>query len=106
MGVGAWLASGTGVPNVYRVLNSWGEVSDGWKAVDPTLPPDPEGVRELLRGEGVQFDENGRADKGQRWRLDDYTALAGIPDDGASLSGGTTAADRGRPAEGGSPSTS
>ena len=60
----------------------------------------------LLRSEGVLFDENGRADKDQRWRLDDYTALAGTSDDGASLPGGTTPADRGRPAEGGSPSTS
>jgi hypothetical protein len=105
MGVGAWLAKGSGVPNVYRILNSAGEVSEGWKAVQADLPPDPEGVRALLQSEGVLFDESGRADKEQRWRLDDYMSLGGTPVEGASLSEDSTA-DRGRPAEGGPSATS
>lgn len=73
MGVGSWLSNkGDEVPNVYRVLNAIGEVSAGWKAVGPGLPPDPEGVRALLAEEGVLFDAEGRADQSQRWTAADY----------------------------------
>jgi alkylated DNA nucleotide flippase Atl1 len=73
MGVGSWLSSkGEDVPNVYRVLNALGEVSPGWKAVTPDLPPDPEGVRAKLQGEGLGFDAEGRADKSQRFTFEDY----------------------------------
>ncbi len=74
MGVGAWLASPktVDVPNIYRVLNAIGEVSPGWKAVSPDLPPDPAGVRDLLRSEGVEFDGNDRAAPHQRWTVQNY----------------------------------
>jgi alkylated DNA nucleotide flippase Atl1 len=73
MGVGSWLSKrGEDVPRVYRVLNALGEVSEGWTAVSIHLPPDPDGVRELLRSEGIRFDENGRADPEQRWTIDDW----------------------------------
>ncbi len=60
------------VPNIYRVLNAIGEVSPAWKATTDDLPPDPEGVRELLASEGVEFDEHGRAALRLRWRFEDY----------------------------------
>jgi hypothetical protein len=66
-------ATGELIPNVYRVLNAVGEVSEGWKAVRPDLPADPAGVHELLESEGVHFDENGRADQTQRWTVDDWS---------------------------------
>lgn len=73
MGVGSWLLSkGEEVLYVYRVLNAIGEVSNGWKAAGPHLPPDPAGVRTLLEEEGVVFDEEGRADQAQRWRVEDF----------------------------------
>lgn len=73
MGVGSWLANmDDDVRNVYRVLNARGEVSPGWKAEGPGLPPDPAGVRALLEQEGVRFDENARADQAQRWTVDDW----------------------------------
>lgn len=75
MGVGSWLSNkGEDVPNVYRVLNALGEVSLGWKATRPDLPPDPDGVKRLLESEGIRFDENGRADQMQRWIVDNWNA--------------------------------
>ena len=53
--------------HVYTVLNRRGEVSDGWKATDPDLPPDAVGVRALLEEQGVRFNDEGRADQDQRW---------------------------------------
>jgi alkylated DNA nucleotide flippase Atl1 len=71
--VGWWLANRTGlIPNMYRVLTAWGEVSSGWKAASPELPADPAGVRRLLEDEGVIFSENGRADPSLRWTLEDH----------------------------------
>jgi alkylated DNA nucleotide flippase Atl1 len=82
MGVGSWLSSkGDAVPNVYRVLSSRGEVRLGWKADTPGLPPDPEGVRQLLQEEGVTFDETGRASQAQRWTAGHYTAGSSHNDD-------------------------
>jgi len=66
--VAAWLGSkGHLVPHVHRVLNSRGEISDGWKPAGPGLPATPQAVEELLRAEGVRFPD-GRADPSQRWR--------------------------------------
>lgn len=73
MGVGSWLSkNGEDVPHVYRVLNAWGQVSEGWKAASPGLPPTQEGVKALLEQEGVRFDEDGRADQDQRWTTADW----------------------------------
>ena len=81
MGVGAWLMSkGDDVPTVYRALNRKGEVSQGFKSVNPALPPDPVGVRVLLEREGVHFDGDGRADPGQRWTVEDWGPVAEVPD--------------------------
>jgi alkylated DNA nucleotide flippase Atl1 len=77
MGVGSWLSkTGDNIANVYRVLNRRGEVSDGWKASSPELPPDPAGVRVLLEQEGVRFGDDGRADQEQRWTVEDWAPVA------------------------------
>jgi alkylated DNA nucleotide flippase Atl1 len=73
MGVGSWLSSaGDSIPNVYRVLNTGGEVSDGWKTNNPDLPPSPDDVRICLKGEGVRFTPDGRADPDQRWTVKNW----------------------------------
>jgi alkylated DNA nucleotide flippase Atl1 len=82
-GVGSWRSSTTeDVPNVYRVLNRRGEVSEGWKGTDP-LPHNAEGVRALLTREGVSFGDDGRADQDQRWTVEDWGPAVGTaePDD-------------------------
>jgi alkylated DNA nucleotide flippase Atl1 len=80
MGLGTWLRNSEGgISAVYRVLNHRGEVSPGWKAVDPTLPPTVEAVREKLESEGVTFDVDGRAAKAGRWTTDDWEDGASEP---------------------------
>src|SRR4051812_879324 len=67
--VGQWLMRrGDEVPGVYRVLTSKGEVAPGWRPADAELPPDRARVKARLEGEGVRFDESGRADPTQCWR--------------------------------------
>jgi alkylated DNA nucleotide flippase Atl1 len=79
MALGTWLRNtGTGISGVYRVLNHRGEVSDGWKADDPKLPPTPAAVREKLKAEGINFDADGRASKSQRWSIEGWEG-AGEP---------------------------
>ena len=56
--------------NVHRVLNSRGEISDGWKPAGPGVPATPHAVEELLRSEGVRFTDS-CADPSQRWRPGD-----------------------------------
>lgn len=83
MGVGSWLAkTGENIPTVYRVLNKRGEVSEGYKATDPELPPDAAGVRARLEQEGVRFSEDGRADEEQRWTVEDWGPVAAVPESG------------------------
>ncbi|MGD0454950.1 MAG: hypothetical protein ABSB69_15260 [Solirubrobacteraceae bacterium] len=81
MGVGSWLSNkGEDVVHVYRVLNRRGEVSEGWKATDSNLPPDPAGVRALLEREGVHFNDEGRADQNQRWTPEDWGTVISVTD--------------------------
>jgi alkylated DNA nucleotide flippase Atl1 len=70
-------------PLVYRVLTRHGEVSPGWRATEPMLPPTPEAVQTKLTDEGVQFDANGRASQDQRWTTDDWAALQSTNGTGA-----------------------
>ena len=73
--IGTWLLNRGGeVPNVYRVLNRHGEVSEGWRPATPDLPATPADVRERLKGEGVHFDAEDRASQDQRWNAEDWTA--------------------------------
>lgn len=47
--------SGEVYPNVYRVLNRRGEVSQSWAPFSPDLPPTAEAVQARLEREGVTF---------------------------------------------------
>ncbi|MEW2329433.1 DUF262 domain-containing protein [Micromonospora chersina] len=76
--VGARLANHP-TPNAHRVLQAEGTVSPGFRWIDPNRTDDP---RDLLRTEGVQFDESGRADKSQRIGTEELAQLAGVtPED-------------------------
>ena len=67
-GIVSWIGSkGHLVANVHRVLNSDGEINDGWKASGPGLPASSADVRSLLLAEGVTF-HGDRADPASRWR--------------------------------------
>lgn len=84
--IGNWLSQkGNDIPNVWRVLNTRGEVSDGWAPVNPNLPPTPDGVRALLETEGVGFSQKGRAADELHWGVadaaDDGVAVAIQPDE-------------------------
>jgi alkylated DNA nucleotide flippase Atl1 len=74
--LGTWLSRNEQdvPPLVYRVLNRHGEVSAGWRASDPSLPPTPADVQAKLANEGVEFDANNRASQDQRWTTDDWAA--------------------------------
>jgi alkylated DNA nucleotide flippase Atl1 len=66
-------------PHAYRVLQAEGTVSPNFKWLEPNRTDDP---REVLRAEGVHFDENGRADPAQRIATEELAQLAGItPED-------------------------
>jgi alkylated DNA nucleotide flippase Atl1 len=63
------------ISNAYRVLQVEGTVSPSFRWPDPDRTDDP---RDLLRAEGVIFDEYGRADPAQRLGVEDLAQLAGL----------------------------
>lgn len=67
------------IPNAHRVLQVDGRVSPGFKWLVPTRTDDP---HDLLAAEGVAFDEQGRADQGQRAGLEQLAALCGLAESG------------------------
>jgi len=75
MGIGSHLNArgGADLPNVYRVLNRNGQVSDGWNTTTPGLPSTPGAVRERLEAEGVRFDGD-RAREDQRFTAEEWLA--------------------------------
>ncbi|WP_406045095.1 DUF262 domain-containing protein [Micromonospora sp. NBC_00898] len=75
--VGARIAAHP-VPNAHRVLQVEGTVSPGFRWLDPDRTDDP---RELLRAEGVEFDQYGRADQAQRIGTEELAQLAGLTPD-------------------------
>ncbi|MEH0934232.1 GmrSD restriction endonuclease domain-containing protein [Micromonospora psammae] len=76
--VGARLAKHP-VPNAHRVLQVEGTVASGFRWPDPHRTDDP---GDLLRAEGVQFDQYGRAARAQRIGTEELAQLAGVtPDD-------------------------
>jgi alkylated DNA nucleotide flippase Atl1 len=65
-------------PHAHRVLQVGGTVSPGFKWLDPTRTDDPQ---DLLRAEGVSFDEHGRASEAQRMDLESLAQLIGVSTD-------------------------
>ncbi|MCX4391278.1 DUF262 domain-containing protein [Micromonospora peucetia] len=74
MPVGTRLANHP-APNAHRVLQAEGTVAPGFRWLEPDRADDP---REVLRVEGVTFDQQGRADQAQRIRTEELAQLAGI----------------------------
>ena len=62
------------LPNAHRVLLVDGAVAPGFKWLDPQRHDDP---RDLLRAEGVEFDDQGRASISQRLSVEDLAVLTG-----------------------------
>ncbi|MCP3785334.1 DUF262 domain-containing protein [Micromonospora sp. A3M-1-15] len=76
--VGARLATHL-APNAHRVLQVEGTVSPNFRWLDPNRTDDP---RDILRAEGVEFDQYGRADQAQRIGTEELAQLAGLtPED-------------------------
>ncbi|SCL50736.1 GmrSD restriction endonuclease domain-containing protein [Micromonospora chersina] len=76
--VGARLATHP-TPNGHRVLQVEGAVSPNFRWSDPSRTDDP---RDVLRAEGVEFDQYGRADQAQRIGTEELAQLAGLtPED-------------------------
>jgi alkylated DNA nucleotide flippase Atl1/predicted nuclease with RNAse H fold len=68
--IGDWLRRrGHELRNVHRVLRSDGFVADAFRAAGPGVPGDARRARELLKREGVTFDDCGRASQTQRVQL-------------------------------------
>lgn len=85
-GVGNHLVANPSLPKAYRVLTFDGRVSEGFQWADRSDARDP---IEVLRAEGVEFDDSGRATPDGRLTADDLHSLLGwfdpdddIPDEG------------------------
>src|SRR5262249_40260854 len=61
--------------NAHRVLQADGALSRSFRWPDLARTDDP---LDLLHAEGVDFDEQGRADQAQRLTLEDLAQLAGL----------------------------
>ncbi|QNP65436.1 GmrSD restriction endonuclease domain-containing protein [Streptomyces genisteinicus] len=77
--VGNHLANTPGVINAYRVLNSEGRVSDGFRWATPRDEGDD--VRARLAADGIAFTAAGAADPAQRLSADDLARLLADPDE-------------------------
>lgn len=76
MAVGMYLAATTDMPaGVHRVLRSNGTISPGWQG----SVGGPEECRLLLEGEGLTFDDKGRADSSKRF---DFASVSDAPEIG------------------------
>jgi alkylated DNA nucleotide flippase Atl1 len=62
-------------PNAHRVLQADGIVAPNFRWLDAQRNDDP---RDILRAEGVKFDEQGRADRAQRIGTEELAQLAGL----------------------------
>jgi len=69
--VGTYMAQ-TPHPAAHRVLLADGSVADGFRWTDPSRTDDP---ADLLRSEGVEFDDRGRANQAQRLTAYDLAEL-------------------------------
>ncbi|MGW1138924.1 GmrSD restriction endonuclease domain-containing protein [Streptomyces zhihengii] len=91
--VGNHLANTPGVTNAYRVLNSEGRVSDGFRWATPRDEGDD--VRARLAADGIAFTAAGAADPAQRLSADDLARLLAGPEDGGADDSGAGAGDGG-----------
>ncbi|WP_066948093.1 DUF262 domain-containing protein [Microtetraspora fusca] len=73
--VGVHLAT-VPVLNAHRVLTKTGQVSGSFRWTDPE---DDRDVHEVLRAEGIRFDEAGYADPGQHMSARELAELLGLP---------------------------
>lgn len=71
--VGVHIASHP-IDNGHRVMQSGGTISPGFRWYEPNRTDDP---IEVLKSEGVEFDDQGRANPAQRFTADDLAALLG-----------------------------
>lgn len=62
------------IENGHRVLQAGGTISPGFRWYEPDRADDP---IEVLKQEGVQFDDHGRANAAQRFSVDDLATLLG-----------------------------
>lgn len=72
--IGTRLAT-VAAPNAHRVLQAGGLVSPGFQWLEPDRNDDP---YDVLRSEGVEFDEHGRASESQRIRFEELAELIGL----------------------------
>lgn len=84
------------LPNAWRVLQSAGTVSPGFRWIDPADSRDPHAV---LSAEGIRFDDEGRADAEQFLAATELAQSAGLDLDPEAISwrqtqAGTLAADQ------------
>ncbi|WP_434740263.1 GmrSD restriction endonuclease domain-containing protein [Micromonospora sp. SH-82] len=61
--------------NAHRVLQAGGIVAGNFRWLEPDRDDDP---RDVLRAEGVTFDQHGRADPAQRITVEELAQLAGV----------------------------
>ena len=61
--------------NAHRVLQAGGIVAGNFRWLEPGRSDDP---RDVLRAEGVTFDQYGRADQAQRITVEELAQLAGV----------------------------
>jgi alkylated DNA nucleotide flippase Atl1 len=78
--VGNHILANPSLPKAYRVLTFDGRISDGFRWSDPTDTRNP---IDVLRAEGAQFDDSGRAQPEGRLTADELQSLLGWfdPDD-------------------------
>jgi len=62
------------IDNGHRVMQSGGTISPGFRWYEPDRDDDPV---EVLKSEGVEFDDQGRANPAQRFTADDLARLLG-----------------------------
>ena len=79
---GEVVMSGSGVPNAWRVLQAGGTVASQFRWDDPGRHDDP---RELLRREGVCFEDKGRASEDQFIDAAGLALFAGLDVDSESV---------------------
>jgi alkylated DNA nucleotide flippase Atl1 len=65
-------------PNAHRVLQVEGVISPGFRWLEPGRTDDPAAI---LRAEGVEFDDRGRASQAQRIGVEELAQLAGLTPD-------------------------